>query len=151
MSYLDGVPLCDDQRAEVKKAMGEITRKICSLKADIFGIPNIPESYCRKNSDFINLLFDWLLCDAEEKEIAIPGITPDDLKKLIRKYEMELDEVTVPFYVHTDTWDGNLMIKNGKLTGLIDYAAVLWGDREYEDPHMYDWVLDDFAREVKKL
>ena len=157
MSYLDGVPLCDDQmitdaqRAEVKKAMGEITRKICSLKADIFGIPNIPERYCRKNSDFINLLFDWLLCDAEEKGIAIPEITPDDLKKLIRKYEMELDEVTVPVYVHTDTWDGNLMIKNGKLTGLIDYAAVLWGDREYEDPHMYDWVLDDFAREVKKL
>ena len=26
------------------------------------------------------------------------------------------------------TWDGNLMIKNGKLTGLIDYAAVLWSD-----------------------
>ena len=62
-------------------------------------------------------MFDWLLCDAEEKGITIPGITPDDLKKLIRKYEMELDEVTVPFYVHTDTWDGNLMIKNGKLTG----------------------------------
>lgn len=54
MSYLDGVPLCDDQmitddqRADVKKEMGEITRKICSLKADIFGIPNIPESYCKK-------------------------------------------------------------------------------------------------------
>ena len=188
MSYLDGVPLCDDQmitddqRADVKKEMGEITRKICSLKADTFGIPNVPESYCKKNSDFINLLFDWLLCDAEEKRIAIPGITQDE---------------------HTDTWDGNLMIKNGKLTRLIDYAAVLWGDpllshdfhdfgdapnpyflhgygkteftenekirlqiyriwqrlgmvvereyREYEDPYMYDWVLDDFAREVKKL
>ena len=209
MSYLDGVPLCDDQtitdaqRADVKKEMGEITRKICSLKADIFGIPNIPESYCKKNSDFINLLFDWLLCDAEEKGIAIPGITSADLKKLIRKYGKELDEVTVPVYVHTDTWDGNLLIKNGKLTGLIDYAAVLWADpllshdfhdfgdvpnpyflqgyskieftkneniriqiyriwqrlgmvvecgyREYEDPHMYDWVLDDFAREVGKL
>lgn len=64
MSYLDGVPLCDDQtitdaqRADVKKEMGVITRKICSLKADIFGILNIPESYCKKNSDFINLLFD---------------------------------------------------------------------------------------------
>ena len=206
MSYLDGVPLCDDQtitdaqRADVKKEMGVITRKICSLKADIFGIPNIPESYCKKNSDFINLL---LLCDAEEKGIAIPGITSADLKKLIRKYGKELDEVTGPVYVHTDTWDGNLLIKNGKLTGLIDYAAVLWADpllshdfhdfgdvpnpyflqgygkieftknekiriqiyriwqrlgmvvergyREYEDPHMYDWVLDDFAREVGKL
>ena len=194
MSYLDGVPLCDDQtitdaqRADVKKEMGVITRKICSLKADIFGIPNIPESYCKKNSDFINLLFDWLLCDAEEKGIAIPGITSADLKKLIRKYGKELDEVTGPVYVHTDTWDGNLLIKNGKLTGhdfhdfgdvpnpyfLQGYGKIeftqnekiriqiyrIWqrlgmvverGYREYEDPHMYDWVLDDFAREVEKL
>ena len=125
------------------------------------------------------------------------------LMESIRKYGKELDEVTGPVYVHTDTWDGNLLIKNGKLTGLIDYAAVLWADpllshdfhdfgdvpnpyflqgygkieftqnekiriqiyriwqrlgmvvergyREYEDPHMYDWVLDDFAREVEKL
>lgn len=97
MSYLDGVPLCDDQtitdaqRADVKKEMGVITRKICSLKADIFGIPNIPESYCKKNSDFINLLFDWLLCDAEEKGIAIPGITRLTLET-VRKYGKELDE-----------------------------------------------------------
>jgi hypothetical protein len=25
------------------------------------------------------------------------------------------------------------------------------GYREYEDSHMYDWVLDDFSQEVKKL
>ena len=209
MSYLEGIPLShnkditDCQRAEVKEKIGNITYKMCSLEADVFGIPNIPESYCEKNSDFVYFIFDWLLLDAEEKNIAIPGIEPNELRKLIRKFAKELDEVTIPSYAHTDTWDGNLMINCGKLTGLIDYAAVLWGNpllshdfhdfgdapnpnflkgygkteftqnekiriqiyriwqrlgmvvergyREYDDPHMYEWVLDEFAHEVQKL
>ena len=209
MSYIEGKPLCEDtditdiQKTKVKVAMGTITRKICALKADTFGIPNIPESYCEKNSDFVYLLFDWLLLDAEEKNIMIPEITPEELRTLIRKYGEVLDEAITPDYIHTDTWDGNIMVENGELAGLIDYAAILYGDplmshdfhdfgdapnpyflqgygkteftqnekiriqiyriwqclgmvvergyREYDDPHMYDWVLDDFAKEVKKL
>lgn len=209
MSYLEGRPLCEDktiterQRRKVKKNVGMITRQICTIKADCFGIPNIPDSYCKKNSEFTALLFDWLLADAEEKGIAIPAISPEKLKELIRKYRTELDIATTPVYAHTDTWDGNLMIKNGKLAGMVDFAAILYGDplishdfhdfgekpdqdfmkgygktkftddekiriqiyriwqrlgmivergyREYEDIHMYEWVLDDFAHEVNKL
>lgn len=209
MSYIEGRPLCEDktitdnQRRKVKENLGMITRQICTIKADCFGIPNIPESYCKKNSEFTALLFDWLLADAEEKGIAIPAISPEKLKVLIRKYRTELDIVTTPVCAHTDTWDGNLMIKNGKLAGIVDFAAILYGDplishdfhdfgekpdqdfmkgygktkftddekiriqiyriwqrlgmivergyREYEDIHMYEWVLDDFAHEVNKL
>lgn len=209
MSYIEGEPLCEvktiteSQRRKVKEKVGMITRQICTIKADCFGIPNIPESYCKKNSEFTVLLFDWLLADAEEKGIAIPAISPEKLRGLIQKYRMELDLATTPVYTHTDTWDGNLMIKNGKLTGLVDFAAILYADplishdfhdfvekpdqdflkgygkteftddekvriqiyriwqrlgmivergyREYEDIHLYEWVLDDFAKEVNKL
>lgn len=209
MSYIEGNPLCEDkvitenQRREVKEKVGIITKQICTIKADCFGIPNISESFCKKNSEFTYLLFDWLLMDAEEKGIKIPSISPENLRSVIQKYEKELDYVTTPVYVHTDTWDGNLMIKNGKLTGMVDFAAILYGDplishdfhdfgekpnsdflqgygkikftddekiriqiyriwqrlgmivergyREYEDPHMYEWVLVDFAQEVNKL
>lgn len=209
MSYIEGRPLneeksiTDSRRRDVKKAVGTITRQICTLKADCFGIPNLPESYCKTNSAFTYLLFDWLLADAEEKEIAIPVISAEELRGLIRKYETELDLVTTPVYAHTDTWDGNLMIHEGKFAGLVDFAALLYADplishdfhdfgekpdpdfltgyrkteftdnekiririyriwqrlgmivergyREYEDIHMYEWVLDDFAQEVTKL
>lgn len=209
MSYIEGRPLCEDktitesQRRRVKENVGIITRQICTIKADCFGIPNMPESYCKKNSGFTCLLFDWLLADAEEKQIAIPAVSAKELRGLIRKYQRELDLVTTPVYAHTDTWDGNLMIKNGEFSGLVDFAAVLYGDplishdfhdfgekpnqdflkgygkteftddekiriqiyriwqrlgmivergyREYEDAHMYEWVLDDFAQEVNKL
>ena len=51
-----------------------------------------------------------------------------EMLDLLKKCRPALDEVTQPVYIHTDTWDGNLMIENGKLSGLIDYAAVLYGD-----------------------
>lgn len=47
---------------------------------------------------------------------------------MLEKCRIALDEVKQPVYIHTDTWDGNLMVENGKLEGLIDYAAVLYGD-----------------------
>ena len=37
------------------------------------------------------------------------------------------------------------------IRGIIKFRGGKRGYREYEDPHMYDWVLDDFAREVEKL
>ena len=51
---------------------GIVTRKICDIPAQHFGIPRIPESYCSYNSEFVYLPFAWLLRDAQEEEIAIP-------------------------------------------------------------------------------
>ena len=135
MSYLEGEPLLnmnpkpsEDKIREIKKQVGIICRKISSLKADCFGIPVMPETYFEHNYDFMKLLFEMLLLDAKEKEIEIPDITPKELLALLDKHKETLNEVTTPCYIHTDTWDGNLMIQNNKLEGLIDYAAVLYGD-----------------------
>lgn len=97
MSFLEGKPLseCGDvneeQRECIKGQMGDITRQICTLEAPVYGIPNIEESYCRRNSEFVYLLFDWLLLDAEEKQVEIPGITPKQLRELIKSCAEELD------------------------------------------------------------
>lgn len=134
MSYIDGTPLSEnrglqeEQMNQIKRQIGMITREISSLEAEVYGIPEIPESYCNRNSEFVYLLFDWLLLDAQEKNIMIPGIGVDDLRALVRKYAAQLDRAEVPKYIHTDTWDGNIMVKSGEFAGLVDYAAILYGD-----------------------
>lgn len=134
MSYIDGTPLSENrglpeqQVNQIKQQVGMITREISSLEAEVYGIPEIPESYCKRNSEFVYLLFDWLLLDAQEKDILIPGIGVDDLRALVRKYAAQLDQAEGPKYIHTDTWDGNIMVKNGEFAGLVDYAAILYGD-----------------------
>lgn len=134
MTFLRGKPLnmvgnvTEEQYHSIKEQLGEITRQIYELEAPYFGIPLIPESRCESNAEFVYLLFEWLLLDAREKNIEIPEISADELLSLIQKHEKSLNTAISPRLIHTDTWNGNVMVENGELTGLVDYAAVLYGD-----------------------
>lgn len=134
MTFLRGKPLnmtesvTEEQYHSIKEQLGEITRRIYELEAPYFGIPLIPESRCESNAEFVYLLFEWLLLDAQEKNIEIPDISPKELLALISLHRKSLDTAVSPRLIHTDTWNGNVMVENGELTGLVDYAAVLYGD-----------------------
>lgn len=134
MSYLRGNPLnltegiTEAQYHRIKEQLGEITRSIYEIEAPCFGIPLIPESSRKTNAEFVYMLFEWLLLDAREKNIEIPGISAEDLLALISRREKELNGARMPRFIHTDTWNGNVMVENGEFTELVDYAAVLYGD-----------------------
>ena len=135
MSFMEGRPLNSFEPPidevyvkEMKRQIGEITRQISSIKAECFGIPALPETYSDNNCDFVKTLFDMLFCDAEKKNIDIPQVGHRELLDLIEKQRVVMNEASSPVYIHTDTWEGNLMVKDNRLVGLIDYAAVLYGD-----------------------
>lgn len=134
MSFIDGEPLSGVQGlspqeySAIREQVGRLTRSICDIPAECFGMPEIPESRCRTNSEFVSLLFEWLLLDAQEKNIEIPSITPQELMALIKAQAAALDTAADPRYIHTDTWAGNVMVKDGRFAGLVDFAAILWGD-----------------------
>lgn len=160
MSYLEGTPLtmCEGlseaQRNEIHRRIGQCTRAICNIPAACFGIPLVPESYCSRNSEFINLLFDWLLMDAEEEQIDIPYCSPDALRSLIRQCAAELDGADKPVLAHTDTWAGNIMVRNGQFAGLLDHAAVYYADPLFShDFHDFGdapnpWFLKGYGKEA---
>lgn len=86
------------------------------------------ETYTDSNGEFVMTLFRLLLKDAADLQIEIPAITPEELLALIGKHRETLDKVKQAVYAHTDTWNGNLMVENDKLTGIVDFAAILFGD-----------------------
>lgn len=152
MSYVEGSPLMimkekpsKESIAEIKRQVGIICRKISSLKAEYFGIPVINETHKDNNCDFILNLFQMLLQDASDRQIEIPGVGHQELLEMIEEERNAINEVTVPCCIHTDTWDGNLMIKDNILSGLIDYAAVLYGDPLMNhDFHDFGDTSEDF-------
>ena len=136
MSFVEGTPLTNvepkpdrEEMAKIKYQVGKICSQISSIPAELFGIPNMPETYTKSNFEFVKKLFHLLFLDAEYKNIVIPETSEDEFMKLLYQCQSALDEVKNPVYIHTDTWDGNLMIKDGKLKGLVDYAAILYGDQ----------------------
>lgn len=93
------------------------------------------------------LLFDLLIQDAKTKQVEIPEITASELLALIESQKDILNEANQPCLVHTDTWPGNLMIKDKQLSGLIDHAAVLYGDPLMNhDFHDFDDLNENFLR-----
>lgn len=153
MSFIDGKPLNDtegitaEQYADIKYEVGRLTRKITDMPARCFGIPNIADSFCDKNSDFVILLFEKLLADLEQKGGALKSISHDELMKLIGKFRAQLDTADKPCLIHTDTWNGNVMVKDGEFSGIIDFAAILYGDPLMShDFHDFGEMNADFLR-----
>lgn len=153
MSFIDGKPLNDtegitaEQYADIKYEVGRLTRKITDMPAQRFGIPNIADSFCDKNSDFVILLFEKLLADLEQKGGALKSISHGELMKLIGKFRTQLDTADKPCLIHTDTWNGNVMVKDGEFSGIIDFAAILYGDPLMShDFHDFGEINADFLR-----
>ncbi len=135
MTYIEGEPLMfmdnrpeDSEVDEIKYNLGKICRKISSVQGEYFGIPALPETYSTNLTNFVNILFEMLLDDIIDKSIDLPEVTKDELLDIINQCSPAFSEVTQPVLIHNDTWEGNLMIKDAKLMGLIDFAAMMYGD-----------------------
>lgn len=135
MSFVEGQSLLMTQPApeeryiaECKREVGVITRQICSIKADCFGIPALTETYRDNNADFMRCLFEMLYADAEDRNVAVPAISLEEMLSVIESEREALNEADQPCHIHTDTWEGNLMMKDNRLEGMVDFAAILYGD-----------------------
>lgn len=99
----------------------------------VSGIPGIPESWRANNCDAMLLLIDWLLKDAKESGVTLPEGTETELPECIEALRPVLNQPTAPCHIHTDTWEGNLMVKDGRLTGAGGPCGHLLG-RSADEP-----------------
>ena len=80
---------------------------------------NWKETFCR--------MLEGVLTDGESIKISI-GIDYGEVRTLINKASFCLDQVKTPNFVHWDLWDGNVFVKDGKISGIIDFERAIWGD-----------------------
>jgi aminoglycoside phosphotransferase (APT) family kinase protein len=75
---------------------------------------------------FTSMILD-VLKDGDWIDISL-GVEYNEVLELIMNASFALDEVKEPVFVHWDLWDGNVFVKDGRITGLIDFERALWGD-----------------------
>jgi fructosamine-3-kinase len=51
-----------------------------------------------------------------------------EIRGLMTANETLLDAVKTPVLVHFDLWDGNILVHDGRITGLVDGERAFWGD-----------------------
>lgn len=72
-------------------------------------------------------MFQDVLADAKKKHVVFPA-TYEDILWLLKKNLNYMDDVTETSVLHFDLWDGNLIVKDGMLKGIIDLERSFAGE-----------------------
>ena len=135
MSYIEGQTfekckknLLEKEINDIEYEIGQICSNICEIKGTDCYLPSKPESRYNNNFEFILDLFNMLLEDANTNNINIGTLSYDEILQLITKYEETLININNLCLVHSDIWNGNIIIKNGKISGIVDFADLYFCD-----------------------
>lgn len=116
-----------EKQNEVYYNIGRFNFDINQLEGESFGYLGQPHKQGVDWSKIFLAMIEDVLRDGENIGIALcTGY--DEVRKLIEKASFSLSEVSKPAFVHWDLWDGNVFVKDGIITGIIDFERAIWAD-----------------------
>jgi aminoglycoside phosphotransferase (APT) family kinase protein len=132
MAYVDGdnlgivkETLPPGERDAYGEALGAATRELNTIRGPAFGplagsgVPTWREWFTRMLED--------VLRDGERRDVDL-GWDYATVRAVIAQHADCLDAVTEPRFVEWDLWDSNVLIRDGKITGIIDHERAYYGD-----------------------
>ncbi len=135
MTYIDGIKLCDlknklsEQDVEnIEKELGSICYKMSKIISNNFYIPSFPNKKFNSNYEFIKFLFETLIKDATNNNIKIKKYNYSLFINLLEQYKESLNNISNLCLVHSDIWDGNIIIKDNHLNGIVDFSDLYFCD-----------------------
>lgn len=140
-----GPSMTDAQKAEINYQIGELVQEISAIHGEHFGLLGDPAHTFSTLYDFYRYMLSLVINDAERVNIEF-FITGQELLALLAQDKSIFDKVQTPHLVHYDLWEGNLFVKDGRVSGIIDWERALWGDPLMEDRFRRHTRNDDFLR-----
>jgi Ser/Thr protein kinase RdoA (MazF antagonist) len=137
MTELPGVPwsrVADGPRPH--RELGEVVAGLHTVTGDGFGYPQDPLRPTWPMA--FTAMADAVLADAVRYGVHLPRPAAE-ISHLVRRHEPLLELVTTPVLVHFDLWDGNILLDDGRLSGIIDAERAFWGDpvAEFVSPSLF--------------
>jgi aminoglycoside phosphotransferase (APT) family kinase protein len=119
--------LSHEEQKEIYREIGRYNARMNEITGASFGYLGLPAKQGGNWKEvFLNML-EEVLRDGERIEISL-GVGYDEVRSLIAKAGFALEEVKSPRFVHWDLWDGNIFIREGRITGIIDFERALWAE-----------------------
>jgi aminoglycoside phosphotransferase (APT) family kinase protein len=119
--------LSPETRTAIELRTGEIIRQVNTFPGTYFGLDGNPDLRANTWKEAFFKLVEAVLEDAARKE-AVFDYSYDELRATIQKHIPALDEITSSCLVHWDAWNPNFFVKDGKVTGLIDFERAMWAE-----------------------
>ena len=119
--------LAPEVQETIDLRIGEIIREINCFLGPYFGYDGNPDLRADSWKDAFIKVIDSLLDDATRKNIAF-DFSYDELRNVVMGHASALEEVTQPCLVHWDAWNLNFFVKDGAVSGILDFERALWAD-----------------------
>jgi aminoglycoside phosphotransferase (APT) family kinase protein len=116
-----------ETQAAIEMRIGEIIRAINSYPGTYFGYPGSPGLRAATWKEAYVKIVESVLEDGFRKNV-IYDFMYEEIRAVILKHTPALDEVKAPCLVHWDAWNSNFFVKDGKITGILDFERALWAE-----------------------
>lgn len=147
MEYMEGdtyssikESLSSEDRRKIEIHLGLYNKAMNQITGNYYGYPGQERLQGECWEEVFLKLSESVLCDGERKNVDL-GIRYDEIRSLLAEHKEVLKNVIKPQFVHWDLWDGNLLIKDGQITGIMDFERALWGDPLME--YYFQWTTDN--------
>lgn len=135
----------EEERAVINYEIGQAERRISSIQGETFGLLGDAEHTYETLYDFVYMLISNVLSDAEKKGVIF-GVSSKEILDLLQRFKTVFDNVKTPVLVHWDMWEGNIFVKDGHISGIIDWERAMWGEPFMDDRFRRHTRNKDFLR-----
>ena len=134
-------------QAAVDRRIGAIIREVNSFPGVYFGYDGNPTLRAATWKAAFLKIVEAVLEDAAAKDARF-DYSYDELRAVVLKHAPSLDEITAPCLVHWDAWNPNFFVRDGAITGIIDFERALWAEplMEAQFRSLFDGGITDAMR-----
>lgn len=145
VGLLPGRPLTEEpeEADSVRRELGTALRSLHTVTGDRFGYDGEGRAGGASWSAAFAAMTADVLADGRDWRVELP-VPPEQVMDAIARHTAVLDEVREPSLVHFDLWDGNVLCRGGRLTGLVDGERYFWGDP------LFDFVCTAIGRRIEQ-
>ena len=123
--------MSDEAIAVIDNEIGKISRELSEVRNQKFGFLGEDKRYDSLFS-FVKQMLGNLILDAKRKDIDILYDEQTFMERL-KKDKASFEGVREASLVHWDMWEGNVFVKDGHVSGIIDWERALWGEPYMDD------------------
>jgi len=123
--------LSKETTTKIDTEIGEISRELANIHNTRFGFLGDDKRY-DSLYEFVKQMLSNLISDAEKRNIDIVQDGQTFLHQL-EDDKAAFGKVKSASLVHWDMWEGNVFIKDGHVSGIIDWERALWGEPFMDD------------------
>lgn len=119
--------LTSEEREVIIRQLGGCSRTINDYRNSFFGSLQPDGRRSDSWAEVFGGMLEDVLADGKDANVVLP-VSYEEIEKEIARASDLLTDVKEASLVHWDLWDGNVFVKNGSISGLIDFERAFWGD-----------------------